>query len=185
MSRELALIAVADYGHSVTAVPSELVDEELVLVALETSNIMYFVPDHLKTSAVCVKAASLYGEAISDIPLDRITEDLCKSAVLRTSVALKYIPSRFKTLQLCLFAVIENPSAFIFIDEPMYSDVMTVIAKSGRKILEISAQLKETITDENSRLDEYKSALQRAVDQMLEGNYSFLEDSENIQTLAM
>ena len=77
---------------------------EQVVQATDSFSLQY-LPQELKTAAMCLAAVRDYGYSIHYVPAELLTEALCLAAVQRDSFTFHYIPYELKTAAICLAAV--------------------------------------------------------------------------------
>ncbi|MCL2128741.1 MAG: DUF4116 domain-containing protein [Treponema sp.] len=110
---EICLTAVQQHGFALEFVPEEFKTEELCLAAVQKHGYsLKFVPEKVKTQEVCLAAVQQNNYALFFVPDKYKTEndfqktmELCIDYVqYPDGRALRYIPEKFKTKELCLIA---------------------------------------------------------------------------------
>ena len=89
---EAAIRAVEDDGYALQYVPDELKSEAVCAKAVERNgDALRYVPDELKSEAVCAKAVENDGYALQYVPDELKSEAVCAKAVERNGDALQYV----------------------------------------------------------------------------------------------
>ena len=84
-------------GFAVQYLPDELKTEALCIAAVQQNGkTLEFVPDALKTEELCLAAVQQDGVSIQFVPDKLITEALCIAAVRQTSYALEFVPDALR-----------------------------------------------------------------------------------------
>ena len=60
-----------------------------------------YVPDHLKTEKMSIKAVEKEAEALEDIPEHFQTREMCIKTVEKEAERLEHVPDHFKTGEIC------------------------------------------------------------------------------------
>jgi len=107
--------------------PKELVTEELCLaVVKKNGHMLLYVPDALKTDAVCRAAVEDTG-FLGDVPQARKTEELCLIAAQIDGDALRYVPKRFMTEAICIAAVKQDADALELVPKNLRDKIKAAI----------------------------------------------------------
>ena len=114
---DVCLNAVQSRFISLQWVPSEIIDEALVLKAIEASNgynmsALSYVPQHLFTHKVCETAMSTGTWAYAHIPDRMKTAKFTNQALEFCSSMIKYIPKKHFTRELMLAQASRYPYCF-------------------------------------------------------------------------
>ena len=92
LSVEAAIVAVERNGYALRYVPDELKSEAVCAKAVENDGeALRYVPDELKSEAVCAKAVENDGEALQYVPDELKSEAVCAKAVENDGEALRYV----------------------------------------------------------------------------------------------
>lgn len=85
-------------GDSLDTVPLSERTAELCFEAVTVNpyNLLY-VPEHLRSHALCRKALSSVGWLLQYVPNAVLDEDLCITAILSHPVSLKFVPRALRT----------------------------------------------------------------------------------------
>jgi hypothetical protein len=119
-------------GHCVVSnvfenMPKELVTEELCLaVVKKNGHTLLYVPNEMKTDAVCRAAVEDTG-FLGDVPQARKTEELCLIAAQIDGDALRYVPKRLMTEAICIAAVKQDADALELVPKDLRAKVKAVI----------------------------------------------------------
>lgn len=128
-NKEFCINAVKDNGTMLKFVPNNIIDEEICMEAVkEHTYAITYVPKNMLTLDICfqcvknlrlipctmrtpeiyIAAVKAAPHQISDIPIDFITEEMCKEIILYDSTLFSFIPDKFKTDDFCKFALSKN-----------------------------------------------------------------------------
>jgi hypothetical protein len=131
---ELAEQAVKEDGNSLKSIPEQLVTEQLCKIAISGENgkgealqhvpdkfktsaicdaamqknpaqAFLYVPDIIKTPEMCDKAVTATGENLQHVPKNKISQNLCETAVKNFGKSFAYVPKDLRNAALCLAAV--------------------------------------------------------------------------------
>ena len=110
--------------------------EDLCLAAVkETCWALEFVPDELKTKAVCLAAVNdktakkEHFNVLRFVPEEMMTEALCIAAIRKNGLSLSSVPYEMRTVAVCLAAVDEDlEENIIFIPRELQDKVSLAIA---------------------------------------------------------
>ena len=89
-----------------------------------------YVPEPLRTEAICSNAVDWNGQVLSYVPKPLRTEAICLTAVGRDGWALAYVPEYLCTEAICLAAVEQNGQALFHVPEPLQTKAVCSAAVS-------------------------------------------------------
>ena len=106
--------------------------------------VLYYIPKHLCTEAICLAAVGSNGMALANVPEHLRTEVICSAAVEQNGWALEYVPEPLRTEAICLTAVGRNGRALHFVPEPLRTEAICTIAvgRDGYALLYVPARLR-------------------------------------------
>ena len=106
---------------------------EAALAAVESDGeALQYVPDELKSEALCAKAVERNGDALRYVPDELKSEALCANAVESDGYALRYVPDELKSEAVCAKAVERNGDALQYVLKK--SLFISIAAKFGISI---------------------------------------------------
>ena len=112
-------IAAVSAGEDLNDVPHWLRTDRVEQAALKTDiyNIRYIAKEHI-TSALAERAVRHdYGCLIEVIPQELLTPDLCLTSVRINGLSLQHIPLTMRSIEVCVAAMQENSSVFVWVPE--------------------------------------------------------------------
>ena len=113
---DAAMVAVERNGYALQYVPDELKSEAMCAKAVERDgDALQYIPDELKSEAVCAKAVESNGDALQYVPDELKSEAVCAKAVESNGDALQYIPDELKSEAVCAKAVERNGYALRYV----------------------------------------------------------------------
>jgi len=117
--REEWLEKIQENPNELKNVPLQLVTEDFCIAAVKHgifnnySGPFHYLPDVLKTEAVCHAAVQEFGHRLQYVPEVMKTVAVCLAAVKSFPIALQFVPEALRTKALC-FAALQNEN---FIDD--------------------------------------------------------------------
>ena len=140
-SYELSEAAVYEDGGNISSVPIQYLTPELYRIAVkhDLGAFIYF-PEELKTIDMCIEALkSGADETLAFIPDKYKSYELCLFAVCQNGLALQFVPEKFKTHELCNVALSNTRRAISYCPEDMvtYDLVYSTIKEYPRIIARI------------------------------------------------
>ena len=133
LSVEAAIVAVERDGEALKYVPDELKSEAVCAKAVESDGeALQYVPEALMTEAVCAKAVESDGEALQYVPEALMTEAVVSKAVERNGYALRYVPEALMTEAVVSKAVESDGEALQYVLKK--SLFISIAAKFGISI---------------------------------------------------
>jgi hypothetical protein len=109
--------------------PKEFVTEELCLAVAQKNGLMLrFVPEELKTGAVCRAAVESSGH-LDNVPEALKTEELCLIAVRKKGGALSHVPKKLLTEALCIAAVKQDEQALEYVPKNLRAKVKAALKR--------------------------------------------------------
>lgn len=88
------------------------------------------VPEHFRTSAICLAAVKNDSRELEYVPAVSMTKEVCMTAVAKNGATLRFIPNHIQTEEICIAAVSENWEAFRDVDP----DLETVAVVSAARL---------------------------------------------------
>lgn len=84
------------------------------------------------------------GMSLKEIPLEKITEEICRTAIQNNNTSFRYVPDTFKTEELCSFAVSISGTTLKFVPESLKTDTLcrTAIQNFPWALKEVPEELK-------------------------------------------
>ena len=97
-----------------------------------------YVPEPLRTEAMCTAAVGSNGMALAYVPEPLCTEEICSAAVGRHGGALAHVPKHLRTEVLCIAAVGNNGLALRYVPEHLRTEKLRMVAlkQSGQDAIE-------------------------------------------------
>ena len=130
---EAAMVAVESDGYALRYVPDELKSEAVCAKAVERNGYaLQYVPDELKSEAVCAKAVESDGYALQYVPEALMNEAVVSKAVERNGYALRYVPEALMNEAVVSKAVERNGEALRYVLKK--SLFISIAAKFGISI---------------------------------------------------
>ena len=124
-----AEVARTRAGWVLAFVPESLKTEALCLDAVRKyGRALAFVPERLRTPEMCSVAVRQDGMALEFVPEDLRTEDLCRTAVDADGRALKFVLENRKTAEICAVAVRQNGWAVADVPEAVLTPELCLAA---------------------------------------------------------
>ena len=121
--------AVGRYGLALKYVPEYLRTEAICTSAVGSNGrALYCVPEPLRTEAICTAALEKDGYALRDVPDYLRTEAMCTSAVGECGMALDYVPEPLLTEAICTTAVEQDGRALAYVPEPLLTEAICTAA---------------------------------------------------------
>lgn len=90
--------------------------------------ILPYLPESLKTNALCFAAVSVSGTDLEDVPNALKSKELCLAAVQENGEALQYVPDSLKTRELCFEAVKRRNFALKWVPEKLRTEEICLAA---------------------------------------------------------
>ncbi len=87
--------------------------------ATDGCHVLHFVPDAMKSPALCLEAVRQDGMALAAVPAWLQTPEICLEAVRQNGLALEVVPKQLRTMALCLEAVRSSGWAIKFVPEAL------------------------------------------------------------------
>ena len=87
-----------------------------------------FLPEHLRTEAICLAAVGSNGWALQYVPEPLRTEAICLAAVASNGWALEYVPEPLCTEAICTIAVGRDGYALAYIPKPLRTEALCTAA---------------------------------------------------------
>jgi len=113
---EICLAAVQRHGNALAHVPEEFITPEICLAAVTNSGFaLFYVPWKLQTTEMCLIALKegedIKGAIFYYMSPECITPGMYVVFVNKRGANLKIVPNEFKTPEVCLAAIRQNPDA--------------------------------------------------------------------------
>jgi tetratricopeptide (TPR) repeat protein len=121
-------------GESLNNVPHWLRSERVENTALSVDmyNISYIDKEKI-TPALAVRAVQHdYGQLIARIPASLVTAELCLTSARVNGLSLEHIPKSFRTHEVCIAAMKDDPRCFPFVPLASAIDVCTALIEKKR-----------------------------------------------------
>jgi hypothetical protein len=105
----------------------ELVTEEFCMAVVQKNGYtLRYVPNELKTQAVCRSAVESCGYLL-DVPEALKTEELCLIAVQKKGSALRNVPKKLMTEAVCIAAVKQDENVLELVPKKLQSKVKAAL----------------------------------------------------------
>ena len=106
--------------------------EALLHWALDSNGeALYYIPEHLRTEAICKTAVTQNGCALEYVPEPLRTEVICTTAVDKDGRTLRHVPEHLRTEAMCLAAVTQIGQALYYVPAPLRTEVLCLAAVGG------------------------------------------------------
>ena len=105
---------------------------------------LQYMPEHLRTEAVCLSTVGRDGWALQYVPEPLRTEEICTTAVGRDGGVLQYVPEHLRTEAMCLSAVGSSGRALQYVPEPLRTAAicLSAVGSSGRALQYVPESLR-------------------------------------------
>ena len=89
---------------------------------------LQYLPDNLRTEAVCLAAVGKNGHALAYVPKPLRAEAMCLAAIGSNGLALSHVPEHLRTEALCIAAIGRNGRALEYVPEPLRTEAICTVA---------------------------------------------------------
>lgn len=131
-----------DVHEVFNAIRKDILNNETVETAISLDpNCFKYVPDELKTEDICkqaIKELAAWGEVFDHIPGKVMTDEIYKFSVDTFEVALSWIPEEKRTYEMCKSAVTRDCDLLQFVPEQMKThEICKIALDNSDKIIDI------------------------------------------------
>jgi len=115
--------AVRRNARTIVFLPESVKTRALCFAAvMRNGRALQYVPEKLRDEIMYMSAVKTYGPALKYIPEYIKVRGFYRAAVERNGLLLKYVPGKLKTEELCLEAVAENLDAFEYVPKTFITE---------------------------------------------------------------
>ncbi len=122
-------------GEKLDNVPLWLRSERVEKAALDTDiyNVAYLDQAKITPELAARAALHSYGTLIEYLPKHLITLELCLISAKTNGLSLEHVPDEFKSIDVCVAALLDDPSCFVWVPVEIGVEVCTRLIEFRRK----------------------------------------------------
>ena len=126
---EVCMVAVKQNGEMLYHVPQKLKSTEMCEAAVQQDgSALRYVPETLRTPEMCMSAVTDWASSLYYVPDKFKTEKMCMIAVEKIGSTLKHVPRELRTPKLCMTAVKQEGLALQYVPRELQTPELCVAA---------------------------------------------------------